>query len=172
MGFCSHKDFDLKQSLQCCFQSTLNMLDERELERRSSCSASSSKSSMLMGEEEQLDNKMVDDRKYTQQNKMEEEVIVTEEQVGDFLVHCYAQKEKETNLAIGNTCSKVYLTDSPDIYLKSIYFDCLVISRTKWIFLVFSCPRNPFIPGTETLWPPSSSQVQQCRSNQVGQNHF
>ena len=60
-------------------------------------------------------------------DKMEEEVIVTEEQVGDFLVHCYAQKEKETNLAIGNTCSKVYLTDSPDIYLKSIYFDCLVI---------------------------------------------
>ena len=37
----------------------------------------------------------------------EEEVIVTEEQVGDFLVHCYAQKEKETNLAIGNTCSKL-----------------------------------------------------------------
>ena len=149
------------------------MLDERELERRSSCSAGSSKSIMLVGEEEQLDNKMVDDRKCTQQNKMgEEEVIVTEEQVGDFLVHCYAQKEKETNLAIGNTCSKVYLTDSPDIYLKSIYFDCLVISRTKWIFLVFSCPRNPFIPGTETLWPPNSSQVQQCRSNQVGQNHF
>ena len=149
------------------------MLDERELERRSSCSASSSKSSLLVGEEEQLDNKMVEDRKYTQQNKMgEEEVIVTEEQVGDFLVHCYAQKEKETNLAIGNTCSKVYLTDSPDIYLKSIYFDCLVISRTKWIFLVFSCPRNPIIPGTKTLWPPSSSQVQQCRSNQVRQNHF
>ena len=95
-------------SLQCCFQSTLNMLDERELERRSSCSASSSKSSLLVGEEEQLDNKMVDDRKYTQQNKMgEEEVIVTEEQVGDFLVHCYAQKEKETNLAIGNTDSKL-----------------------------------------------------------------
>ena len=102
MGLCSHKDFDLKKSLQCCFQSTLNMLDERELERRSSCSASSSKSSMLVGEEEQVDNKMVDDRKCTQQNKMgEEEVIVTEEQVGDFLVHCYAQKEKETNLAIG-----------------------------------------------------------------------
>ena len=60
-----------------------------------------------MGEEEQLDNKMVDDRKYTQQNKMEEEVIVTEEQVGDFLVHCYEQKEKETNLAIGNTDSKL-----------------------------------------------------------------
>ena len=80
------------------------MLDERELERRSSCSASS----MLVGEEEQVDNKMVDDLKCTQQNKMgEEEVIVTEEQVGDFLVHCYAQKEKETNLAIGNTCSKL-----------------------------------------------------------------
>ena len=110
MGLCSHKDFDLKMSLQCCFQSTLNMLDERELERRSSCSASSSKSSMLVGEEEQVDNKMVEDWKCTQQNKMgEEEVIVTEEQVGDFLVHCYAQKEKETNLAIGNTCSKLQL---------------------------------------------------------------
>ena len=83
------------------------MLDERELERRSSCGASSSKSSLLVGEEEQVDNKMVEDRKYTQQNKMGEEVIVTEEQVGDFLVHCYAQKEKETNLAIGNTCSKL-----------------------------------------------------------------
>ena len=84
------------------------MLDERELERRSSCSAGSSKSIMLVGEEEQVENKMVDDRKCTQQNKMgEEEVIVTEEQVGDFLVHCYAQKEKETNLAIGNTDSKL-----------------------------------------------------------------
>ena len=29
------------------------------------------------------------------------EVLVTEEEVGDFLVHCYAQKEKEKNLAIG-----------------------------------------------------------------------
>ena len=59
-----------------------------------------------------------------------------------------------------------------DIYLKSTYFDCFVISRTKWIYLVFSCPRNPLIPGTETLWSPSSSQVQQCRRNQVRQNHF
>ena len=29
------------------------------------------------------------------------QVIVTEEEVGDFLVQCYAQKEKEKNLAIG-----------------------------------------------------------------------
>ena len=29
------------------------------------------------------------------------QVIVTEEEVGDFLVQCYAQKEKENNLAIG-----------------------------------------------------------------------
>ena len=62
------------------FQPMLNMLDAREVERASSIS--SNKSSMLG----------------------EEEVLVTEEEVGDFLVHCYAQKEKEANLAIGNKC--------------------------------------------------------------------
>ena len=62
------------------FQPMLNMLDAREVERASSIS--SNKSSMLG----------------------EEEVLVTEEEVSDFHVHCYAQKEKEANLAIGNKC--------------------------------------------------------------------
>jgi len=66
------------------YKPMLNMLDAREMkmldtrEMEVTSSSMSSKSSMWG----------------------EEEVLVTEEEVGDFLVQCYAQKEKEKNLTI------------------------------------------------------------------------